>query len=188
MITFVKFYLNYFLKKYHKLLIYMEKNKNFKTADLCDLYSDDLVIMHQQFNSYGKKEAFFGKISTIKCLNDNSKVREAVNSNGLNKVLIIDGNASMECALLGDILAEAAFKNNWSGIIVNGCIRDSDIIANIDIGVLALSTKPVKSVKKGIGDENIDVRFMGVTFKPGDFIYADSDGIIMSQTELDLTK
>ena len=103
-------------------------------------------------------------------------------------MLVVDGNASMECALLGDILAEAASKNNWSGIIVNGCIRDSDVIANIDIGVLALSTKPVKSVKKGIGDTNIDIKFMGVTFKPGDYIYADSDGIIISKTELNLTK
>ena len=166
----------------------MGKSKNFKTADLCDLYSDDLIIMHQQFNSYGKKESFFGKISTIKCLNDNSKVREAVNSNGLNKVLVVDGNASMECALLGDILAEAAFKNNWSGIIVNGCIRDADVIANIGIGVFALTTKPVKSVKKGVGETELDVHFMGVTFKPGDYVYADKDGIIISKTELDLAK
>ena len=78
------------------------KNKNFKTADLCDLYSDNLVILHQQFNSYGKNDSFCGEISTIKCLNDNSKVREAVNSDGENKVLVVDGNASMDCALLGD--------------------------------------------------------------------------------------
>ena len=126
----------------------MKNNKNFKTADLCDLHSDDLVIMHQQFKSYGKKQSFYGEISTIKCFNDNSKVREAVNSDGYNKVLVVDGNASMDCALLGDMLAEAAYKNNWSGIIVNGCIRDSDVISSIDIGVFALSTKPVKSVKK----------------------------------------
>ena len=166
----------------------MKNNIKFKTADICDIHSDQLVIMHQQFKSYGKIDSFCGQISTIKCFNDNSKVREAVNSDGFNKALVVDGNASMEGALLGDILAEAAFKNNWSGIIVNGCIRDSDVIANIDIGVFALSTKPVKSVKKGIGDKNIDVGFMGVTFKPGDYIYADSDGIIISKTELDLTK
>jgi len=94
----------------------------------------------------------------------------------------------MDCALLGDMLAEAAFKNNWSGIIVNGCIRDSDVIADIEIGVFALSTKPVKSVKKGLGDTDVDVSFMNVTFKPGDYIYADKDGIIISKTELSLTE
>ena len=144
----------------------MKNNKNFKTADLCDQYSDNLVIMHQQFKSYGKQQSFYGEISTIKCLNDNSKVREAVNSEGCNKVLVVDGNASMECALLGDMLAEAAYKNNWSGIIVNGCIRDSDVISGIDIGVFALSSKPIKSVKKGIGDTDIDLNFMNTTFKP----------------------
>jgi regulator of ribonuclease activity A len=164
----------------------MKNNKNFKTADLCDLHSDNLIIMHQQFKSYGKKHSFCGKISTIKCFNDNSKVREAVNTDGCNKVLVIDGNASMECALLGDMLAEAAYKNNWSGIIVYGCIRDSDVIANIDIGVFALTTKPIKSVKKGIGDTDINVNFFDVEFKPGNFIYADQDGIIISETELEL--
>jgi len=164
----------------------MKNNKKFKTADLCDIYSDDVIIMHQQFKSYGKEESFSGKISTIKCLNDNSKVREAVNSEGSNKVLVIDGNASKDCALLGDMLAEAAFKNNWSGIIVNGCIRDSDIIANIGIGVFALSTIPIKSIKKNIGDVDVDVSFMNVTFKPGDYIYADLDGIIISKKKLDI--
>ena len=95
----------------------MKNNTKFKTADICDIYSDNLIIMHQQFNSYGKIDSFCGQISTIKCFNDNSKVREAVNSDGCNKVLVVDGNASTDCALLGDILAEAAFKNNWSGII-----------------------------------------------------------------------
>ena len=165
----------------------MKNNKNFKTADLCDLYSDNLVIMHQQFKSYGKQQSFYGEINTIKCLNDNSKVREAVNSEGCNKVLVVDGNASMECALLGDMLAEAAYKNNWSGIIVNGCIRDSDVISGIDIGVFALSSKPIKSVKKGIGDRDIDLNFMNTTFKPGEFLYADQDGIIISKSELDLS-
>ncbi len=165
----------------------MRNNKKFKTADLCDIYSDDVIIMHQQFKSYGKEESFYGEISTIKCFNDNSKVREAVNSEGSNKVLVVDGNASTDCALLGDMLAEAAFKNNWSGIIVNGCIRDSDVIANIGIGVFALSTIPIKSIKKNVGDVDIDVSFMNVTFKPGDYIYADLDGIILSNKKLDIS-
>ena len=164
----------------------MKNNIKFKTADICDIYSDDLVIMHQQFKSYGKIDSFCGQISTIKCFNDNSKVREAVNSDGCNKVLVVDGNASTDCALLGDMLAEAAFKNNWSGIIINGCIRDSDVISEIKIGVFALSTIPVKSVKKDIGDTDIEISFMNTKFIPGDYIYADLDGIIISKKELDL--
>jgi regulator of ribonuclease activity A len=162
----------------------MKNNKNFKTADLCDHHSNDLVILNQNFKSYGKIKSFYGKIQTVKCLNDNSKVRDIVNTNGLNMVLIIDGAASMDCALLGDMLAEAAFRNNWSGIIVNGCIRDSDVIANINLGVFALTTIPIKSVKNNIGEVNIEVEFMGVKFKPGEYIYADMDGIIISKKEL----
>ena len=98
----------------------MTKIKKFKTADLCDDYSDNLVILSQQFKSYGKKESFCGQISTVKCFNDNSKVREAVTSAGDGKVLVVDGNASTDCALLGDMLAEAAVKNNWAGIDGSG--------------------------------------------------------------------
>ena len=162
----------------------MKNNKKFKTADLCDSYSDDLIILSQGFQSYGNASSFCGIISTIKCFNDNSMVREAVNTDGSNKVLVVDGEGSTECALLGDMLAEAAFKNNWSGIIINGCIRDSDIIANIDLGVFALSTIPIKSVKKGIGENNVNISFMNTTFKPGEYIYADLDGIIISEKEL----
>ena len=164
----------------------MKNNKKFKTADLCDLYSDDLVIIHQQFKSYGKIDSFCGYISTIKCLNDNSKVKQTVNTDGCNKVLVVDGSASKECALLGDMLAEAAFKNNWSGIIINGCIRDSDVISGIDIGVFALSTIPIKSVKKDLGEVNLDISFMGATFKPGEYVYADQDGLIISKKELEI--
>ena len=139
----------------------MKNITKFKTADLCDLYSENLIILHQQFKSYGKTDSFCGQIVTIKCLNDNSKVREAVNTNGCNKVLVVDGNASTECALLGDMLAEAACKNNWSGIIINGCIRDSDVIANIDVGVLFASSKPCDAApcgffKKSCGPESLD--------------------------------
>ena len=162
----------------------MKNNKKFKTADLCDDYSDDLVILSQEFKSYGKVSSFCGIISTIKCFNDNSMVREAVNTDGSNKVLVVDGEGSTECALLGDMLAETAFKNNWSGIIINGCIRDSDIIASIDLGVFALSTIPIKSVKKGIGENEVNISFMNTTFKPGEYIYADLDGIIISEKEL----
>ena len=165
----------------------MTNKSKFKTADLCDDHSDDLIILNQQFNSYGKVDSFYGQISTVKCFNDNSKVREAVNSEGNRKVLVVDGSASTDCALLGDMLAEAAVKNNWSGIIVNGCIRDSDVIANIDLGVFALSTIPLKSVKKNIGDRDVLVNFMGIDFNPGDYIYADLDGIIISKKELDIS-
>ena len=101
-------------------------------------------------------------------------------------MLVVDGNASTDCALLGDMLAEAAVKNNWAGIIVNGCIRDSDVIAEIDLGVFALSTIPLKSVKKDVGERDVEIEFMSVKFKPGNYIYADLDGVIISEIELEI--
>ena len=157
------------------------------TADISDKYSDSVRILKPLFRDYGGVKSFSGKVKTIKTLDDNTKVRTALESEGNGDVLVIDGQASLNCALLGGNLAALASQNNWSGIIVNGCIRDSDVISGIDIGVFALSSKPIKSVKKGIGDTDIDLNFMNTTFKPGEFLYADQDGIIISKSELDLS-
>ncbi|GIR92921.1 MAG: hypothetical protein CM15mP93_11080 [Thiotrichaceae bacterium] len=103
---------------------------------------------------------------------------------GTGKIMVIDGKASMNCAFLGDMLAEKAFKNNWSGVIVNGCIRDSDIIKDIDIGVLALSTNPQKSEKKDVGEVNIELNFFNTSFIPGHYLYADLDGLLVQKLKL----
>jgi regulator of ribonuclease activity A len=156
----------------------------FKTADLCDEHSDSLKIAQPLFNDYGKKISFGGEISTVKCFEDNSLVRSQLEQPGNDRVLVVDGGGSTRCAMVGDILAQMGADNGWSGIIVYGCIRDSGVIATIDIGVKALGTLPLKSVKKGEGDIDITVHFADVDFVPGQFAYADEDGIILSPRAL----
>lgn len=158
----------------------------FKTADLCDNHYDsgELQICHPFFSDFGGKKKFYGKIHTIHCFEDNSKVREAVAREGKGCVLVIDAGASLRCAMLGDLLAAKAVKNGWEGIIMNGLIRDTEDIAKMDLGVKALGTFPLKSVKRGLGTHNIPIAFAGVHFVPGDYLYADEDGIICSPQSL----
>lgn len=156
----------------------------FKTADLCDDHSDSLSIAQPLFQDYGKNISFSGQVSTVKCFEDNSLVRKQLEQDGHGRVLVVDGGGSTRCAMVGDILAQMGADNGWSGIIVYGCIRDSGVIATISIGVKAIGTLPLKSVKKGEGEIDVTVHFADVDFIPGDFVYADEDGIILSKTSL----
>ena len=162
---------------------------SFKTPDLLDdnetaARNGSIRVVAPMFQRYGSRAVFCGQIVTLKLFEDNSLVREAFAEPGLGKVLVIDGGGSLRCALVGDQLAILAQKNGWEGVVVYGCIRDSVDINQIDIGVRALNTHPLKSVKKGAGDRNIDITFGGVTFKPGEWIYADEDGVVVSPTAL----
>ena len=156
----------------------------FKTADLCDDHSDSLSIAQPLFNDYGKNISFSGEISTVKCFEDNSLVRKQLEQAGRGRVLVVDGGGSTRCAMVGDILAQMGADNGWSGIIVYGCIRDSGVIATINLGVKAIGTLPLKSIKKGEGEVDIPVHFADVDFIPGQSAYADEDGIIVSPTKL----
>lgn len=158
----------------------------FKTADLCDDHYDDgeLQICEPIFSDFGGKSQFYGKIHTIHCFEDNSKVREAVARDGSGCVLVIDAGASIRCAMLGDLLAAKAVDNGWAGVIMHGLIRDSVDIAKMDLGVKALGTLPLKSVKRDLGVHDVPVSFAGVRFVPGEFVYADEDGIICSPKAL----
>ena len=155
-----------------------------KTADLCDEFDDQIQDAQPLFLDYGGRITFQGPIHTLKIFEDNSLVRSALEQPGQGKVLVIDGGASMRCALVGGNLAVLAAKNDWAGIIVNGCIRDSEEMAAQPVGVKALATNPRKSVKKGAGDENITVRFADVTFSPNHYVYADEDGIVVAEQAL----
>lgn len=161
---------------------------SFKTPDLCDQYEAELGktvrVVAPMFQRYGGRAAFCGEIVTLKIFEDNTLVREIFNEPGTGKVLVIDGGGSLRCALVGDQLAILAAKNGWEGVVVYGCIRDSGDINGIDIGVRALSTHPQKTVKKGIGDRNLAVTFGGVTFNPGEHLYADEDGVLVSSKPL----
>lgn len=152
---------------------------SFKTADLCDSH-EDLQVCEPLFRDFGGKVRFSGPVSTIKCFEDNSLVREAVNEPGEGRVLVVDAGGSLRCAMLGDLLAAAAVANGWSGVVMYGLIRDSAEIGGMALGVKALGTLPLKSVKRGIGERDVPVRFGGVTFTPGDYVYADEDGLLCS--------
>jgi len=159
----------------------------FTTADLYDKYGGDLKVALSIFKDYGAKRIFHGPISTVKTYEDNSLVRTALEEPGEGRILIVDGDESLRCAMLGDMLAKLGMENGWSGIIVFGCIRDADVIATIDIGVKALNTNPRKSLKQGLGDRDIPVSFAGITFNVGEYVYADADGIIVSEKKIGMS-
>jgi regulator of ribonuclease activity A len=157
---------------------------DFQTTDLCDANEGKVRAVAPMFRSFGGRTRFAGPIRTLKVFEDNSLVRSTLETAGNGAVLVVDGGGSMRCAMVGDQLALLGVKNNWAGIVVYGCIRDSGPIAGMDIGVFALGTHPMKSVKKGAGDADIPVTFGGVTFTPSEYIYADEDGVIVSATAL----
>lgn len=153
------------------------------TADLMDKHHH-LDVASPIFKDFGLKNNFFGKIRTIKCFEDNSLVREVLETDGNNQVLVIDGNGSMNCALIGDKLAQLAIDNHWQGIIVNGCIRDSVAINQLNIGIKALATHPRKSKKQNQGEIDVVVNFAQVRFIPNHYLYADKDGIVLANEKI----
>ncbi|APR67234.1 ribonuclease E activity regulator RraA [Thalassolituus oleivorans] len=159
---------------------------HYLTPDLCDEYPDLVQVVEPMFNNYGLHESFGGEIVTAKCFEDNSKVKELVDTDGKGKVMVVDGGGSMRHALLGDMLAEKAAKNGWEGLIIYGCIRDVDAIMETELGVQALGTNPLKTDKRGLGDVNVTVKFGGVEFVPGQFVYADNNGVIVSPKALSM--
>ena len=136
------------------------------------------------FKSYGARKSFGGQVVTVKCFEDNSRVKELLATEGKGKVLVVDGGASMRCALMGDLIAESAVKNHWNGVVIYGCIRDVDAIATLDLGVHALAAIPQKSNRKGAGETDIQLSFGGVNIQSGDYIYADNNGIVIANEQL----
>ncbi|MEN9448905.1 MAG: hypothetical protein RJA25_2195 [Bacteroidota bacterium] len=158
---------------------------SFSTADLFDANEGKVSVALPIFQTYGLKKQFHGQIYTVKCFEDNTPVGDTLrNMNGKGKVLVVDGEGSLRCALLGDMLAEAAIKNEWEGIIINGCVRDSAVLNQMPIGVKALNTNPTRSVKKFPGLKQVEVHFANVFFEPEDYVYVDEDGILLSDTPL----
>ncbi|TWX69948.1 putative 4-hydroxy-4-methyl-2-oxoglutarate aldolase [Colwellia sp. C1TZA3] len=149
--------------------------------DLFDDHSEQLSLAQPIFNDYGGHTIFSGEIVTVSCYNDNSKVKELVATDGTNKVMVVDGKASMTNALLGDMLAELAVKNGWQAIVINGCIRDAGTIATLPIAVKALGCCPIKTEKLGKGEINHVIHFADLSFNPGQYIYGDSNGLAISK-------
>lgn len=157
---------------------------SFSTADLCDEFAADIEACDPIFRDLGGQTHFSGRIATIKCFEDNSLVRQLVSERGAGRVLVIDAGGSLRRAVLGDLLAQQAVDNGWSGVLVYGCIRDSAAIGQMALGVKALATHPMKTDKRGEGQRDIPVRFAGVAFRPDDWIYADQDGVIVARRAL----
>ena len=155
----------------------------FNTADICD-ENDNIQIGEPIFKSYGQNKKFCGMIRTVIAIEDNSYVKKLVEEKVDGDVMVIEGKASIKCALLGDNLTMKAFENGWSGFIINGCIRDSEIINNIPIGVKAINTMPIKSQKNDIGEYGKVLNFASIDFREGEYVYSDPDGIIVLKDQL----
>ena len=155
----------------------------FTTADLCD-GNANIQIAKPVFKLFGENKYFYGRIRTVSVLDDNSYVKKLVEEKVNGDVMVVDGKGSTKCALLGDNLARIACNNGWSGFIINGCIRDSEIINRIGIGIKAINTMPIKSEKKDVGEYGKPLNFADVIFTDGDYVYSDPDGIIISKSQL----
>ena len=154
------------------------------TADLCDAHPEAVQACESLFQAYGGRRSFSGPVSTVRCFEDNSRVREAVESPGAGRVLVVDGGGSRRRALFGGNLGSAAVRNGWAGVIIHGCIRDSAELGQMDLGIRALGTMPLRSEKRGEGERDVPVRFAGASFRPGDFVYVDEDGVVVSHGPL----
>jgi len=155
-----------------------------KTCDLFDEWGDRLRVAPPFFQDFGGKAAFHGAAVTVKCHEDNSRIKELVNTPGNGQVLVIDGGGSMRCALFGDVIAKEAVENGWSGVIVFGCIRDKAELRDIPLGIKALAAIPRKSTKMGEGQVNVRIQIGGVECNPGDIVVADEDGVLFAQPDL----
>lgn len=155
----------------------------FSTPDLTDAAPEASVI-ELQFRDFGAHPCFAGRAVTIKCHEDNSLVKQAVAEPGEARVLVVDGGGSLRRALLGDMLAEEAARNGWSGLVINGAVRDVDEIAATSLGVKALGAMPLKTEKRGEGQRDIALHFGGARIAPGDYVYADNNGIVISAVPL----
>ncbi len=152
--------------------------------ELCDRYPELLQVLPPIFYQYGTKHSFYGAAETVRCWEDNSLVRECLNHAGKERVLVIDGGGMPRRALLGDQLAKLAIANGWAGIVVFGYIRDVDAISSLPIGVAALGATPMKTDKKGMGEHNVSLHIHGCHIHPDNWVYADRNGIIISQQPL----
>jgi regulator of ribonuclease activity A len=159
------------------------------TCDLCDLHKNDtdgdLRVLPPVFRDFGSRATFSGAVATVKCHEDNSLVKAAVDSAGRGRVLVVDGGGSLRRALVGGNLAAAAARNGWAGIVVDGCVRDAAELAQSGVGLRALALMPLPTEKRQQGQADVPVQIQGVWVRPGDWLYADVDGIVVMSTPAD---
>ena len=151
------------------------------TADLYDEHGELLASVSLQFQDLGGHTGFSGPVRTVRCREDNGLVKAVLNSPGNGAVLVVDGAGSLNTALMGDLIAAAAVENGWSGVVINGGVRDRAALAKLPLGIKALGSNPRKSAKDSVGEVDIPVEFGGATFRPGAVLYADEDGILVER-------
>ena len=160
-----------------------DQPKDFATCDLCDAHKNDtdgaFRVLPPVLRDYGGRPKFSGPISTVKCFEDNSLVKAAVDSPGQGRVLVVDGGGSLRRALVGGNLAAAAARNGWAGLVVDGCVRDVAELAASDVGIRALALMPLPTEKRNEGQRDVPVQVQGVWVRPGEWLYADADGIVV---------
>jgi regulator of ribonuclease activity A len=161
---------------------------DFTTCDLCDAQQNDrsgsFRVLPPVLRSFGGRLRFAGPVSTVKCFEDNSLVKAALDEPGAGRVLVVDGGASMRRALVGGNLGAAAARNGWAGVVVDGCVRDAAELALCEVGVRALALMPLPTVKRSQGERDVAVQVQGVWVRPGDWLYADADGIVVGASRL----
>ena len=161
---------------------------SFSTCDLCDAHisddSGDFRVLPPVFHSFGAHVSFAGEVSTVQCLDDNSLVRSALADPGRGRVLVVDGGGSLRRALVGGNVAASAAKNGWAGVLVYGCVRDVAELNATAVGLYALALNPMPTVKQGQGLRDVYVQIAGLWVRPGDWLYADTDGIVVSRRNL----
>ncbi len=157
------------------------------TPDICDQYGEQVKLLNLPLSSFGQRVAFWGEVVTVRCYHDNSKVKEAIGQPGQGKVLVVDGNGSCQHALIGDQMAIEAIDNGWEGIVIYGALRDVAQLAQMDIGIQALGTCPFKTHRRGTGAMNVPLTMNNQIVVPGSYLYADWNGILLSDTALDFT-
>lgn len=151
----------------------------FATCDLYDENEGTAQAMGTPLSDFGGRAAFSGTVVTVRCFEDNSVVKQLCAQPGAGKVLVVDGGGSLRCALMGDLIAQAACDNGWEGAVIFGAVRDRAVLANIDLGIKALGTTPRKSVRRGAGEQDVVLEVAGLTITPGEQLFADADGILL---------
>lgn len=161
---------------------------SFQTCDLCDAHKQDATgafrVLPPLFKHFGGKPSFAGTVVTVKCFEDNTLVKQAVDSAGEGRVLVVDGGGSLRKALVGGNLAASAAHNGWSGVLVYGCVRDAAELRAAEVGIVALGLMPMPTQKRGEGQKDVVLDIAGVRVQPGDWLYADEDGIVVADSAL----
>jgi len=149
------------------------------TSDVLDEHGDDAAVCTVVFRKYGGRRAFSGTVATVRCHEDNVLLRRKLSEPGDGRVLVVDGGGSLRTALLGDQIANLAVEHGWAGLVVYGVVRDVAALAQLAVGIDALGSNPRPSRKAGAGEVDVPVEFGGVTFRPGDALYSDEDGLVV---------